>query len=289
MSNTGESKIEGESLDNSDEPTLIASNSKNASISAEQFDKESYSHLPKEIRDKILKIDSKLEKYLDSEGNWKFKTNKSDIAGALKEVLWSTFNPSQAKAKSAENNIDFALQFLLGSGKHIQEHYKKSDPVLQDFKTSPGAAEIRRQYDKMGHPAFTDKLGYGTLQAALETIPPQRVSPVDMATSLPGDPSDAMLQIGENLSKVGFQVGGFGNPPEKYAWARTTAQRCDADGTPNPHGKNVHYQVINLAGMHSFWLHMDIVQDRPIEEHGPQRTIVQTFSWTEPLEKPSKK
>lgn len=182
-------------------------------------------------------------------------------------------------------------QFLTGTGKDIQEHTDKSDPVLKDFMQSPAADAIRKQFQERGSPAFTDKLGYGTLQAALDTVVPHRKNPLDtsaFATTLPGEylPNDMVYP---NWGSVAAQVGGFGNPPKDTdtPWAKASATRCDGDGKPDPQGDHVQYQVINVAGAHSFNLHAPVVHDRPLGSTGPERSIIQSFRWVEPI-KPEK-
>lgn len=224
---------------------------------------------------------------IDESGNWQFQNPRvrhgQDLAGAIKEALWNTFNPSPGKV--AENNLEFLYQFLTGTGKDIQEHTDKNDPVLKDFMQSPGAEAIRKQFQDKGCPAFTDKLGYGTFEAALDTVVPHRANPFDnaaFASNLPGDylPND---MIYPNWGSVAAQVGGFGNPPKDTPWAKASATRMDADGKPNPQGSFVQFQVINVAGAHSFNLHIPRIHDRAIGSTGPERSIIQTFQWTEPI------
>ena len=84
----------------------------------------------------------------------------------------------------------------------------------------------------------------------------------------------------------GVHVGGFGNPPEHYQpWAATTATRCDADGPPDSKGDSVQFQVVNIAGEHSWFYHLPFIQDKPIGQGGERRTIVEIFKWTEPIPK----
>ena len=78
---------------------------------------------------------------------------------------------SEKSAGIAKDNAEFLYQFLSGTGKDVQEHTDLTkDRVLQDFVNSPGAQAIREQYAKMGYPAWTGKLSYGTKQAFNETI-----------------------------------------------------------------------------------------------------------------------
>jgi hypothetical protein len=229
------------------------------------------------------------KKQLNSGGNWIFQNKDlkrgQDTAGVIKEFLWNSFNPSAGKV--AENNLHFLYQFLIGTGKDIQEHTDPRDPVLQDFKSSPGAAAIRAQYHEQACPAVTDRLNYGTYQAAVETLLPHREHPEDFsgfATTLPGDPPPDMVL--PNLTSVAVQVGGFGKPPKEYPWANATATRCDEQGQPNPQGDHVQSHVVNIAGKYSFELHN--AKDKPLGATGPERSIIQVFQWIEPI-KPQEK
>ena len=161
------------------------------------------------------------------------------------------------------------------------------DRVLQDFVNSPGAQAIREQYAKMGYPAWTGKLSYGTKQAFNETIvqkffdvmaPPGSALAVDGETS---NSSTAQLFDRDHWGNVGLQVGGFGNPPKDQSWAQATAHRCDADRRTDLKGNHVEFQVVNVAGRHSFSYHE--LPDRPLSYNGPMRSIVQVFRWQEKL------
>lgn len=222
---------------------------------------------------------------IDESGHWHFQNPRlpkgQDIAGVLKEWIWNTFNPSPGKV--AENNLEFLYQFLTGTGKHIQEHTEPEDAVLKDFMQSPGADSIRKQFKEQGYPTFTDKLGYGTFQAAVETVLPHRGAVDDFtafATTLPGDPLPTDM-VYPNWGSVAAQVGGFGKPPKEYPWATATAMRCDANGKADSKGDHVQFQIINIAGKRSFELHLS--QDKAIGELGPERSIIQVFRWTEPV------
>ncbi len=132
---------------------------------------------------------------------------------------------------------------------------------------------MRDQYIKLGCPASTTKLGYGTKDAFIETVARPTVD------SLMHGFTDLFDE--KHLGSVGTQVGGFGNPPKEYPWATANATRCSADGRVNPKGDFVQYEVTNVAGAHSWGLHA--VPDRPLGESGPQRSIIQVFSWMEPI------
>jgi hypothetical protein len=221
---------------------------------------------------------------IDEAGHWKYENPRAhgnDIAGKLKTMFWDSVAPSPGKL--AENNIEFFYQFITGKGANIQEHTDSQDPVLQDFIHSPGADAIRKQFKEQGCPAATDNLGYGTGTAWVETVLPHRVNPEDwipLAMAMPEDPpSDLIIP---NWMSVGAQVGGFGHPPKDYPWAQTTALRCDSDGHVKTNGDHVQFQVINIAGKYSFEFHQR--QDKEIGATGPERSIIQVFRWTEPLQ-----
>lgn len=175
--------------------------------------------------------------------------------------------------KDARNNDEFLDMFLNGSGNDRQLHTKRGDPVLEDFIKSPGVQAMRDQYLKLGCPAETSKLSYGTKEAFLDTV----AKPFgDSAGHLFTDLFDE-----KHLGSVGTQVGGFGNPPKEYPWATANATRCNAEGKPDGNGEFVQFQVTNVAGAHSWGLHA--VSDRPLGSSGPYRSIIQVFSWTEPI------
>ncbi|MBZ0185470.1 MAG: hypothetical protein K8F91_04385 [Candidatus Obscuribacterales bacterium] len=170
----------------------------------------------------------------------------------MKEWLWNTFNPSADKV--AQNNLEFLYQFLTGTGKDVQEHTDVRDPVLRDFMQSPGADSLRRQFKEQGFPALTDKLDYGTLETAVETVLPHRQNPLDsaaFATTMPGElPNDFVMP---NWGSVAAQVGGFGKPPKdsETPWAKTTATRVDSEGKPAKDGDFVQFQRIFPLGIPS--------------------------------------
>ena len=145
--------------------------------------------------------------------------------------------------------------------------------MLEAFIKSPGAAAIRDQYTRAHCPPFTDKLGYGTLQAARETLLPHING---SGVKFP------------DYSSPGLHVGGFGNPPKDKPWAVTTASRCDAEGKASPDGNYVQFQVINVAGAKSWLYHWWFVRDKPMKEKGRMRTIIEIFKWTEQLPKQNK-
>ncbi|MGH9547729.1 MAG: hypothetical protein ACRD3W_00075 [Terriglobales bacterium] len=237
------------------------------------------SGIPESVRQQLNGYAESLKRegLIDEMGNWHFQNPRlkpgQDIAGKLKEMLWNTFNPSSGKM--AENNAEFLYQFLTGTGRTIQEHTDKNDPMLKDFMHSPGASAIRKQFAQQGFPASTDKLGFGTWKAFEETIAPEvhQVTP----TGLP------VWTNFKDWWSVAAQVGGFGHPPKdsKTPWATASAIRTDADGKPDPKGNFVQFQVINVAGAYSFNLHG--VSDRPLGATGPERSIIQTFQWLEPI------
>lgn len=138
----------------------------------------------------------------------------------------------------------------------------------------------------MGCPSSTDKLGYGTFDAAYDTALPRIATDPTTVKSV-GPDGWPPVQY-PDYSSVAFQVGGFGNPPKDgdTPWARASAVRIGADGKPNNEGNHVQYQVVNIAGMHSFWEHLKNISDRPIGSTGPQRSLMQVFRWTEEI--PSK-
>lgn len=219
---------------------------------------------------------------LGSDGTWHFQNPKlppgQDIAGAFKEWVWNTFFSSPSRV--ADNNFEFFCQFITGKGKTVQLHTDQAgDPVLHQFIQSPGAEALRKQFKNQGFPATTQQLGYGTWQAFEETVAPEC-----------HDVTPTGLPVWSNFKdwwSIGTQVGGFGYAPKDYPWSRATASRCNADGEPNPKGAHVRFSVINLAGRKSFLYHMDtpFTNDKPLGEGGPMRTIVQGFSWIEPIEK----
>jgi len=190
----------------------------------------------------------------------------------------------------AQDNPEFLLQYLSGHGNNVQEHFDlKHDLVLQDFTRSPGAQAIREEYDKLGDPAYTDKLSYGTLRAFNETVvakffdvvAPPASALMDEVHPLP----DNALFDHDHWGNVGLQIGGFGNPPKDQPWARATAHRCDENGNSKNDGNYVQFQVVNVAGFHSFGYHW--FPDLPTTYNGPMRNITQVFRWTEPINEQS--
>ena len=279
VSNVCGQEVSKETIGNSEEPSgreyLIAQ-----ALTQQPFG------IPESIRQRLDASTERLKQdgRIDGQGNWHFQNPgvkpEQDIAGELKEALWNTFNPSPGKV--AENSLEFLYQFVSGTGKTIQDHMDKNDPVLKDFEHSPGAEAIRKQFTQQGFPPATDKLGYGTWQAFEETVAPEvhQITP----TGLP------VWTNFKDWSSVGTQVGGFGNPPKDYTWARASATRCNSEGKPDPRGTHVNYNVINLAGRKSFLYHIDtpLTNDKPLAESGPMRTIVQRFSWIEPISRENK-
>lgn len=175
--------------------------------------------------------------------------------------------------KNAKNNDEFLDMFLSGSGNDRQLHLRRGDPVLEDFIKSPGAQAMRDQYLELGCPLSTTKLSYGTTEAFLDTV----AKPVgDSAAHLFTDLFDA-----KHLGSVGTQVGGFGNPPKEYPWATANATRCSAEGKADAKGGFVQFQVTNVAGARSWGFHA--IPDRPLGSEGPYRSIIQVFSWIEPI------
>jgi hypothetical protein len=175
---------------------------------------------------------------------------------------------------SAKDNDEFLEMFLVGSGNDKQLHTKRGDPVLEQFIKSPGAQVMRTAYESLGYPPSTDKLGYNTKQAFVDTI----LTPaLDSAKHGFGDLFDE-----RHLGNVAVQIGGFGNPPRDYPWATASATRCDAESKPNAHGSFVKFSMINIAGLHSWAYH--ILPDVPMGKKGPYRSIIQVFSWLEPIE-----
>lgn len=169
----------------------------------------------------------------------------------------------------ATSNEEFLEMFLAGSGNDRQVHSARGDQMLEAFIKSPGAEAIRQQYVRNDNPEFTDKLGYGTVQAFKDTMLPHVGA---SGLELP------------DYSNPGVHVGGFGNPPKEYQpWAACTATRCDAEGKPTKQGEHVQFQVVNIAGQHSWFYHLPKAKDKPIGEQGERRTIVEIFRWTEPL------
>ena len=215
---------------------------------------------------------------------------KTLLAQASKEILpsvaqgWSPdyvieqarqksndYSHKMQDGKNATNNEEFLDMFLHGSGNDRQMHSKRGeDAMLDAFIKSPGAEAIRKQYAQAHCPAFTDKLGYGTFDAFKETMLPQVG---ESGVKLP------------DYSRPGVHVGGFGKPPKDYPWAATTATRCNAEGKANKNGDHVQFQVINLAGEHSWFYHLPGIKDKPVGEAGPRRTIVEVFKWTDELPK----
>lgn len=175
--------------------------------------------------------------------------------------------------KDAKTNDEFLDMFLNGSGNDRQLHTKRGDPVLEEFIKSPGVQVMREQYLKLDCPASTTKLSYGSKEAFFGTV----AKPV--ADSAAHGFTDLFDE--KHLGSVGTQVGGFGNPPKEYPWATANAVRCGTDGKPDGNGEFVQYQVTNVAGAHSWGLHA--APDRKLGDKGPYRSIVQVFSWMEPI------
>jgi len=186
------------------------------------------------------------------------------------------------KQTMAKDNWEFLDQFLGGHGKSVQLHAdQKSDSVLKEFMPSPGAQKIRDQYAKMGSPTVTEKLGYGTWEAYKDTVEEPFLDAVNQAKA--GKDFAKTLLDHEHWGNVGTQVGGFGNPPkDESPWATATGRRVDGNNRPDRNGQFVHFRVVNLGGTHSFGIHL--ASNNPFGEHGPMRTIVQVFEWTEPLQ-----
>lgn len=170
---------------------------------------------------------------------------------------------------NAKSNDEFLDMFLAGSGNDKQVHATRGEPMLEAFIKSPGAAAIRAEYAKENNPAFTDKLGYGTVQAFKDTMLPHV------------DGSGVKLP---DYSSPGVHVGGFGRPPKDKPEDACTATRCDADGKPAKDGDHVQFQVVNVAGEHSWFYHLPGIEDKPLGKSGERRTIVEVFKWTEPLQ-----
>jgi len=170
---------------------------------------------------------------------------------------------------NAKNNEEFLDMFLAGSGNDKQVHSVRGEPMLEAFIKSPGAAAIRAEYAKENNPAFTDKLGYGTVQAFKDTILPHV------------DSSGVKLP---DYSSPGVHVGGFGKPPKDKPEDACTAIRCDADGKPAKDGDHVQFQVVNVAGEKSWFYHLPGFVDKPLGKPGERRTIVEVFQWIEPLQ-----
>jgi hypothetical protein len=194
---------------------------------------------------------------------------------SLQHAKEHSINDSHKKfdGKNAKNNDEFLDMFLNGSGNDRQEHSRRGDPILEQFIKSPGAQAVREQYVKLGCPSFTNKLGYGTKDAFVDTI----AKPIgDSFTHGFKD-----LLDDKHLGNIGLQVGGFGNPPKDYPGATASATRCNADGKPNEKGGFVHYEITNVAGLNSWAYH--VLPDRPQGSTGPYRSIVQVFSWMEAL------
>jgi len=169
---------------------------------------------------------------------------------------------------NAKNNEEFLDMFLAGSGNDKQVHSVRGEPMLEQFIKSPGAEAIRAQYLKENCPAFTKDLGYGTVRAFQETMLPH----VDSAgVKLP------------DYSSPGVHVGGFGNPPKDKPEDACTATRCDADGKPAKNGDHVQFQVVNVAGQHSWFYHFPLAKDKPDGASGERRTITEVFKWVESL------
>lgn len=187
------------------------------------------------------------------------------------------------KQTMAKDNWQFLDQFLIGHGKDVQAHLdQKNDPVLKEFMASPGAQKIRDQFTEMGNPSVTEKLGYGTWQAYEDTVKKPFLDAIDQAKA--GKDFIKTLLDHEHWGNVGTQVGGFGNPPkDETPWATTMGRRVDGNNRPDPNGQFVQFKVVNLGGMHSFGIHL--APNNLFGEHGPMRTIVQVFEWSEPLQK----
>jgi hypothetical protein len=187
----------------------------------------------------------------------------------------ANYRPDRETDKIAKANWELLEQFLNGTGKTTQLHSDRGDPQLQQFIQSPGAQAMRDQFAKGGYPAYTDKLGYGSIQAFVDTVAKPLIDSAGSGFS--------NLLDETHWGNVTTQIGGFGNPPQDspYAWATATATRCNAAGQLDPSGNHVQYQMINVAGRKSFAYHAD--HDFPPGTEGPQRSIIQIFRWTEPL------
>lgn len=192
---------------------------------------------------------------------------------------------------TAHNNDALLMQFLTGKGADYQPHNDiNHDEVLRAFVNSPAGDIVRKQYATFGYPAKTDKLNFGTIDAFFQTVAPS-------SHYVPGSRSVTGTMAGVDVPPVidyrdwsnpATQIGGFGNPPKEnkdYTFAKATGTRVNSSGAPDPNGKYVEYNIVNLAGRHSFLLHA--APDAPLGSTGPMRTIVQTLRWTEALPKPS--
>jgi hypothetical protein len=189
----------------------------------------------------------------------------------------ANYRPERNPDKIAKDNWELLEQFLNGTGKTTQLHSDRGDLLLEQFIQSPGSQAMRDQFAKGGYPAHTDKLGYGSLQAFVDTVAKPLIDSAGSGFS--------NLLDENHWGNVTTQIGGFGNPPKdsSYAWATATATatRCNATGQVDPFGNHVQYQMINVAGRQSFAYHAD--HDFLPGTEGPQRSIIQVFRWTEPL------
>jgi hypothetical protein len=109
------------------------------------------------------------------------------------------------------------------------------------MQNSIGVQKLREEFYKGGCESIT-RGEYGTFEAYFDYY----VNPLTA-----------------DSSSTAFQVGGF----------------AGASVTNNANG-TVTFTITNVAGTHSFFLH--VVPNRKSTK-GPMRSIIQTFQWTEPI------
>ncbi len=138
-----------------------------------------------------------------------------------------------------ETNWNFFWDWALGQGSNTRT-YGPSDIETQEMKDSLGVQKLRDRFKKGGCKSLTNG-EYGTYEAYWETT----INPLTA-----------------DWSSTAAQVGGF----------------AGASVTNNGNG-TVTFSITNVAGAHSFFLHL--VPNRT-SSSGRMRNITQTFQWTEP-------
>jgi hypothetical protein len=133
------------------------------------------------------------------------------------------------------------LDWVSGGGE-TNRTYGPNTIETQEMKNSIGVNQLRERFYKSGCKS-TARGEYGTYEAYFDYY----MNPLTL------DPKS-----------TAFQVGG-------YAGARIIN---NGNGT-------VTFTITNVAGTHSFFLH--VVPDRE-STTGPMRNINQTFQWTEPID-----
>lgn len=139
-----------------------------------------------------------------------------------------------------ESNWNFFWDWALGRGSN-NRYYGPNDIETQEMMNSQGVQNLRDRFSK-GNCKSTRRGEYGTYEAYWNT---------------------SMNPMTADWSNTAAQAGGF----------------AGASVINNGNG-TVTYTVPNVAGTHSFFLH--VVPNRS-SSTGPMRSIKQTFQWTEPI------